>query len=441
MLSTLSRFLKYTGLPFATLVLVAGMGCLEPGSTPLGPQNSPASLPEDAVIITLSGPELGLVATRLDESRPLFETTVLFCGFDPASGFRAEPIFRFDAGGFEPVISGVEFAKLIPGFPDPSTEEPWLGDNPDLGRDIQVLVWRLPALGYGTEFLTRLAEIPGAYPITDTPTMLESGTSGVDLPPDSVAAWIAAGDTVNLAFEYLDALSEDGVIRLHSMRSDSTATVLQITPFSTNEAVQSREAVDDGLAAEKLDTGADFQERFFLATGVGRDAHLALNLPEDLRDSEVILVRAVLSFWPDSSGLFGMSPRDREDNDIGGLYLNEGGLTLELRAVDDSEPGSAGIEEGTVLESALALFEEHFTYEEGEGSSQLSATRLKEPFLLPLTRWVQDWMNGDDENHGISLRLRGEEERLRQVEWHLDPADPELAPKLEIIYVRRPDFD
>ncbi len=415
-------------------------GCLEPGPTPLGPENSPAPLPEDAEILVLEGEDLGLIPSRIEESQPLFETSMLFCGFDPVSGFRSEPVFRFDMADFEEILTGVESAKLIPGFPDASLDEPWLGDNPDLGKDIFVRVWRLAELDFSEEILTDLAALAeDAWPVTDLSVKLESGTTGIDLPPDSVDAWLTAGDTLNLALEYRDAESETGVIRLYSMRSDSSATFLQVTPV--NEDLQSREAVADGLLAAKHDQGVEFENRLLLATGVVRDAHLRLNLlPAFLVDPDIILIRAILELWPVDSTLFGMSPADREDNDVSGYYFYEGGLGLELRAVDSYDPESSEYAEGTVLESAIAIFEDYPTYDDDTGD-QLTATRLKVPFQLPLTRWVQDVANGEDENLGLSLHLGGEDERLRQVEWHLDGADPGLAPRLEIVYVRRPDFD
>ncbi len=423
----------------ALLIPILLTGCLEPGPTPLGPENSPASLPDDAEVLVLTGVDLGLVATRVEESRPLFSTDMLFCGFDPGSGFRSEPVFRFDMADFDEILTGVESAKLIAGFPAPLPDEPWLDDNPDLGKEIFVRVWRLANRDFGTEILTDLASLDtDAWPVTEVSVKLESGTTGIDLPADSVAAWLAETDTLNLALEYRDAESEIGVIRLYSSRSDSSSTFLQITPGS--EEVQSREAVDDGLLAAKLDQGAEFDGRLLLATGISRNVHLALTLPELLNDPDIILIRAILDFQPDSSGLFGMSPDDREDNDLSGYYYFEGGLSLALRAVDSDDPESADFEEGTLLESAIALFEDDPTYDDDTGD-QLSATRLKNPFRLPVTRWIQDWANGDDENFGLSLTLRGQDERLRQVELLLEGADPDLSPQLEIVYVRRPDFD
>jgi len=245
---------------------------------------------------------------------------------------------------------------------------------------------------------------------------------------------------VNLALEYDELQSEPGMIRLCSARSDSTAFTLQVTPESANEDVQSVEAFDDGLAAEKIDDGPEFDELLTLATGVTRDAHLSFALPDEVADPDIIIVRAVLEIWPREEGLFGMSPSDRNDNDINGLYLDENGLTVQIRAVDDSLPGSVGIEEGTLLENVLALFE--LNPLPGDSTTgALAPTMLREPFHLPLTRWVQDWANGEDENHGVTLRLSGEEERLRQLQWHLPEDSPELAPRLEILYLRRPDFE
>lgn len=424
---------------FALVALALLAGCLEPGPTPLGPEHSPVPIPDDAEVTFVTGVDLDLRVTTLRESRPLFDTTVLFCGLDEASGFRASPIFRFDMSEFDAIVSGVETAKLLPTFPDPSVDEPWNGDNPDMGKSILARVWRVPNLDFDSEILTRLDEIPGAYPITTDPdSLIQAGD--FSLPVDSVEAWLAAGDTVNLALEYDELLSEPGMIRLHSARSDSTPMALQLKPVLGSEEVQSIEAFDDGLAAEKVDDGPGFDEFLTLATGITRDAHLALDLPASLADPDIIIVRAVLELWPAGDGLFGMSPADRNDNDISGLYLNEGGLTVQIRAVDDSLSGSDGLEEGTLLENVLALFEEHITYDDDTGE-QLSDSRLREPFQMPLTRWIQDWANGEDENFGVTLRLNGEEERLRQAQWHLSEDVPDLAPRLEILYLRRPDFE
>jgi hypothetical protein len=422
--------------------LAVSLGCLEPGDTPLGSEHGLAPIPDDAQVFELAGDALGLRVTRLEESRSLFATDVLYCGFDPVSGFRAEPVFRFDCSELEPYVSGIETARLRPAFLGTDAEEPWLDDNPDLGHLVVVRVWRLPTLDFENEVITSLAAVAGAWPVTETADTLESGSlEAIALPPDSVAAWIAGDATVNLALGYEDALSEPGLVRLASIRADSSAATLEIEAVSSVEDAQSIEPTLDGQLADKLDTGAEFADRLLLATGVTRDAHLIFDLPDSLRDPEIILVRAILELWPDSSGLAGMGPLDRRDNDYAGFFLDEGGLTLALRAVDDSLPGSAGIETGTLLEAHLPVFAEHITYDDVDTALQLTATRLTEPLRLPLTDWLQDWMNGTDENVGLTLRLRGAEQRLRQVEWHLHPADPARAPRLELIYLRRPDFD
>jgi hypothetical protein len=431
-------------LPILLLVgLAASLGCLEAGDTPLGAENGLAPIPEDALIFELSGEALGLRVTRLEESRPLFATEVLYCGFDAASGFRAEPVFRFDCSALDTFVAGIATASLLPTFPAQNADSLWLDDNPDLGRDVKVRVWRLPALDFEDEVITGLAAIPEAWPVTDVPVALESG-SEVPLPPDSVKAWILEAAVVTLALGYEDAASEPGLLRLISMRSSATGTVLQIVPSSGNEATQSIEATLDGQLADKLDTGAEFADRLLLATGVTRDVHLAFDLPDSLRDPDIILVRAFLELGPDPSATVGLSPADQRDNESGGLYFNEGGLTLQLQAVDDSLPGSAGIETGRLLESQLSVFEKYLTYEDPPNTDvQLTASRLTTPLRLPLTDWLQDWMNGADENAGLTLRLGGAEERLRQVAYFLDASAPHdsLAPRLELIYVRRPDFD
>lgn len=438
-LSARRRFAR--SLPALLLVgLAMSLGCLEPGNTPLGAGSGLAPIPEEARVFSLAGEALGLRFTRLEESRPLFATEVLYCGFDEASGFRAEPVFRFDCSRLEPYVAGIATARLLPDFLRADVEKPWLDDNPDIDRAVFVRVWRLPDRDFETEVLTGLAAVTGAWPLSASPVALQAGSEGLPLPADSVEAWIAADLTVHLALGYEDALSEPGLLRLTSMRSDSTAAVLRIDPVSSAETVQSTETILDGILAAKDDQGPAFADRLLLATGVTRDAHLIFDLPDSLRDPSLLLVRAILELWPDSSGLVGMGPSDRRDNDLGGLFLDEGGLTLALQAVDDSLPGSAGIETGRVLEARLSVFAPYLTYDD-ETEDQLTATRLREPLRLPLTTWLQDWMNGEDENCGLTLRLSGETERLRQVVWHLRPGDPALAPRLELLYLRRPDFD
>lgn len=417
-------------------LLALGMGCLEPGDTPLGAEYSPAPLPDDAAVYAARGAALNLRVTRIEESHPLFDTEVLACGADSASGFRAEPVFRFDCGAFTPYVAGIETARLAPTFPDAGGDSLWAGDNPDLGRDVAVSVWRLPDMDFENVVLDQaVRDIPGAWPVTGVvDTLLSAAT--LSLPPESLEVWIAAGDTVNLALAYEDALSEPGLVRLISRRSSATATTLQIESVSVNEDPQSLEPFDDGNAATKDDTGAAFTDRLVLATGVTRDALLQFDLPDSLRDPDIILVRAVLQLWPDDGSLVGLSPGDRADNDVGGFALDEGGLTVKIQAVDDSLPGSAGFDEGRVLEQRLALFTAADDPAETDPPTVIAA-----PLALPLTTWLQDWANGDDENHGVTLRLNGATERLRQVAYLLDPADAELSPRLELLYLRRPDFD
>ena len=445
MLNSLTASRRH-GRPLPILLLVGlavSLGCLEPGDTPLGPDHGMAPIPADAQVFERAGEALGLRVMRLEESRPLFATQVLYCGFDSVSGFRAEPVFRFDCSGLEPYLSGIARAQLRPTFPSPNESKPWLGDNPDLGRMVKVRVWRLPDLDFESEVLTGLSAVPGAWPLSaEVADLKVSGT--LPLPPDSVDAWIAEGAVVHLALGYEDALSEAGLLRLFSTRGDSTPTVLQIEAVSSAEATQSIEPTLDGQLADKLDGGAEFTDRLLLATGVTRDAHLIFDLPDSLRDPTLILVRAILKLWPDPSGLAGEGPRDRRDNESAGLYLNEGGLTVALQAVDDSLPGSAGIKDGLLLESRLSVFEFNPSYEDNDPThTQLTETQLTAPLRLPLTKWLQAWMNGTDENIGITLRLSGAEERLRQVAYFLDASVPEdsLKPRLELIYLRRPDFD
>lgn len=434
--------LRNRPLALGLLVLLPlAAGCLEPGPTPLGVENAPVALPDEAIRLELGGAALNLRLTRLDgDPVPLFETEVLYCGVDPVSGFRAEPIFRFDTGEFADPEFGLDGAGLLPAFTVGRTDSLWRDDNPDLASETYVRILRLPDdLDLEADTIERLDAIAGAYPLDpDAEPVLLEGSTPIALPADSLAAWIADDLSVILGLEFVDAASEPGLKRLVSTRSSDTPVVLQGSFVGEDD--DSVEPELDGIAALKDDLGGEFADRLFLATGIQRDAHLIFDLPDTLQDPAFLFVQAALLLYPDSSGLMGMGPDDREDNLISGLYLNEGGLTLNLRAVDDSLPGSTGIEDGTLLEDRLALFEQDIDYSDDD-SEQISATNLREPFRLPLTDWLQQWANGEDENFGITLRLDGAEERLRQVEWHFHAADPELAPRLEILYLRRPDFD
>jgi hypothetical protein len=66
---------------------------------------------------------------------------------------------------------------------------------------------------------------------------------------------------------------------------------------------------------------------------------------------------------------------------------------------------------------------------------------MASPLTLRLTSWIQDWLNGDDENFGLTLSMGAQGERPREAAWHVDPMDPDLRPSLELIYLRRPEFD
>ncbi len=439
------------------LLLLLASGCLEPGPTPLGPEIIETPLPDDAILYRVSGADsLGLTAQVWEDSVALFDSEMLFCGLDSLTGFRAEPVWVFDASELGSYDGAVTSAWLQLNFPDSSPDFPEDGDNPDLGRDVRVRLWRLDGEPDGANPLSTIfdlgdaTQVPLHRPTREDdyePFPLELSGEGFLLPPELVRGWIDDAQRVTLGLEWVDpdayGAGERGMIRLYSLRStplasDST-TAAQLKIDDGGGTRHRAEALEDGFAAARLG-GQDQAGALVLATGLPRSAHLSVDLPASLRNPDLMVIRARLALWPDSSLLFGASPADRSDNLLSGLPFDEGGLTLHLRAADDSLSGSAGLEEGGVLKSELPVFGESLQYNEA-GDSLLSRSQMKEPLWLPLTTWVQDWANGDDENFGLTLELNGATERLRQAGWDLDPTDPERRPRLEILYVWRPDFE
>jgi len=87
----------------------------------------------------------------------------------------------------------------------------------------------------------------------------------------------------------------------------------------------------------------------------------------------------------------------------------------------------------------LAIPEDDFLGLAGALDVYTAQNQAAEPLALPITPWVQNWITGDEENHGLLLALNGEDERPRCLSFFID--EPGKDPKLEIFYARRPDFD
>ena len=444
----------------AASVVVLLAGCLEPGDTPLGPEVVETEIPEGAILYEESDAAvLGLDSFTWDKAIPLFDASMLFCGFDPGTGFRAEPVWCFDpTDGLDEATGGVERAWLQLNFPQQNDSFPQEGDNPDLdsGHRVLVRLWHLAELPDPESPLSSplnpLALGAFQVPVTDSllqapdlePFALEAAKPYY-LPPDTVQAWIDAGEQLALALEWVEGAGVPGMIRIYSRRSEAADDVSTAASLIIEDALgepSSTKAVSDGMAAGRAASLPPDPGRLTLATGVPRRGHLTLALPDSLRDSRLLVIRATLQLHPDTSALFGMSPDDYSDNlNSYGTPSSEGGLSLHLRAADSADLGSDGLEEGTVLKSALPVWEENLVYYEGTSILHYRS-RLREPLSLPLTEWVQDWANGDDANFGLTLMLNGEDERLRQCAWFLAdaPADS-LLPKLSILYAWRPDLD
>jgi hypothetical protein len=339
-------------------------------------------------------------------------------------------------------------------LPDANLDLTENGDNPDIEREVMVRLWELaeePATDQALSApldLTSAAQVPlyssGGEEL-DEPFRLEfvSG-EGYRLPPDRVEAWIAAGERVTLALEWVDpaesGIGETGMIHIYSrlsapLEGDSLTSAVLKVRFGANEGLSATSVLEGQALSRET---SDSPELLLLGTGIARRVHLSLELPDSLRDSRIMIVRAQLSLYPVDSLLFGFGPVDRNDNKSGGLPALEGGLTMTVRAADDSVVGSAGLTEGEALTRILSVFEEPDSPGDIEDPAEFNL--MTHPLELPLTTWIQDWANGNDENWGLTLELGGLEERARQAAWHIEPADS-LRPILEIIYLRRPDFE
>lgn len=432
-------------------------GCLEPGSTPLGPEVIEQDIPEDARIWRAGGADsLGLTVTAWEEPIALFEPEMLVVGEDPASGFRGEAVWCFDLSGWEDEAGVLNQLYLGLSFPDPDAVHVQDDDNPDLGKDVLVRLWRLPGPPDTSVPLTYPLDLDGAtqVPLRNAdgtldfePFVLETPSGeGFRLPEDSLAAWIAAGDTLCLAMEH--AGGEPGLIRVIARGSwkddDQSEAVLKIR-YDDGEGGEAGDSRDCWLDAQALDrqSPTDLTGRLVLATGLPRVCHLALGcldsfprfLPGWQEGRQLMVIRCRLYVAPDSSSLFGLGPVDRNDNLSAGLPANEGGLTLNLYASDVDGPQAPGEVEGVLLDSWIDVFKEHPYVD------SILRVEPRDPLPLPLTGWLQDVAAGEDEDAGLVLYLDGRDDRPRSLEYLIDPADPADRPRLEIVYTWRPEYD
>ncbi|MBC8367254.1 hypothetical protein H8E52_07585 [bacterium] len=418
--------------PLIWLLLLPLLACLEPGPTPLGPQSSDLDPPGELLVY-----EPGItpiISVRFwEEELPLYDPEMLYCGDDRVlSGFKAEPIWSFDlsaAEEFEPYITGATFIVDLPPaswIPEGSSEE-LVGDNPDLDRNIRVDLMSFDTWPGSEEILTSL---DGLSPVDAT----GAGPYAVDEDIDTQFAipisreltieWLEAsanGDSLNLAFQ-LPISNDSGLLRLYSLSSqtpageDATPARLVIDYFIDESKSETIYCAKNGQALSRIDpVGAG---EISLATGMARFTQLSVFLPDSLRADDLMVMRARLYLCPDSASIIGAGVQDR---DSGGLTLR----ALALNEEFDVDAPEYNEDDNYGLVSALDLFD-------GFGDPLNTIT-------IPLTTWVQEWMQGDRENHGIVLALNGRDERPRSFSFFLD--EPGKDPRLEIIYARRPDFE
>ncbi len=409
------------------------LACLQPGPTPMGPEVSDLDPPPD---LMLYESELGMAVLSVsywEEPTDLFTPTMLFCGDDRLkTGFKAEPIWSFDlsaAEEYEPYVTGAELVADLPPtvwIPEGSTEE-LEGDNPDLDKNITVKLMSFanwPDTETPLESLADLGleDVLGGDPVGVNPDF--NTEFRIPVPRETVQAWLQSsidGDSLNLAFE-LPGTEDSGLLRLYSLNSLApqdtvpAAARLEISYYIDEDKVETVECARNGQALSRDDPVGVGE--ITLATGLPRYTFITLQLPDSLRRDDLMVMRARLYLSPDPDAIEGMGVQDREPD----------GLTLRAVAPDEEFDTDTPVypeEDYYGLASSVDLYDSY-----GD---------LLDSVYIPLTPWIQDWMEGDRENHGIILSLNGADERPRSLAFYLDEAGKE--PRLEIIYARRPDFD
>ena len=411
------------------LLLLLTAACLRPGPTPLGPELS--DLPVPPVVERMVDSTLVSSIFSWDEPLPLFNPTMLFCGRDRVSGFHSEPLFSFHLDDFAGSPSSLLQAGLLlhlpPQFWPVEEDAPW--DNPHIERDLQVRLLRLSSWPDPEEPLESLEALDAwaisdeYFRITDYQTLY-----GIPLPLDSVQAWVdssAVGEEVHIALE-LAQDSDDGILRIYAISSlahdadseEASATraslKIQYETDGGDTPDWNKDCERNGLA---LGRSSEADATLELASGLPRYCHLELDLPESLLDSSIVVLGARLSLYPDSLATFGVGP---EEDGPWGISLR---LLAPLDSLDHSSPLLP--EDARVLQSSVDLY--------------TSSSQLQDPLVLTITSWLQDWIHGEADNHGLILELNGLDERLRSFRWHQE--GPGLSPRLEVFSTGRPDFD
>jgi len=397
----------------------------------MGPDASDLEAPEDLLVyqhvLFLSSAATG------SDSLPLFSPTMLLCGQDRNhSGFKAEPIWSFeldDLQEFEPYLTSAEFVVDLPPAawtPDGSSEElDW--DNPDLDRHIVV---RLQSFPEWPDEESPLHSLDGLNAVDvaegDPVGIADEGPPQFRIPIDLVTlrAWIAASENdeaTNLAFQLSDA-SDSGMLRLYALNSRAPQDTippparLKISYFDGQEQDFTLDCAKNAQVLSRPDAGQS--GGIELSTGITTFRLLQLDLPEELRSDSLMILRARLYLYPDLDHFAGVGGHDRDAD----------GLSMRVIAP----------REALDLEN-LAIPEDDFLGLAGALDVYTAQNQAAEPLALPITPWVQNWITGDEENHGLLLALNGEDERPRCLSFFID--EPGKDPKLEIFYARRPDFD
>jgi hypothetical protein len=445
--------------PLLLLLPLLALGCFESEITPYGPEAITGDLPDGAQVISLTA--ANLTSDDWEEYSGLFESGILSCGFDETSGFRSEPVFQFEMTGalqeardFQITQAYLKFT-FAAHYPDSLAGD----DNPDLGDDVMVRLWLLPAMPAAEETdLNGAIPIPfgmeGAAELDTLPIKLDrpEGLERFAIPTDLATTWLDQGEPVILALGWVapgEPGNPDGVngmINLHSLRTGSdtgASLILYYLDENLEDQNVNAQCSDDGMVAQRTDPGIDSGSKLVLLTGYHNAVSLHFSGIDSLWDllegPELLLIKATLTLYPDSSLLFGLGPKDRHDN-IGSLgYPSaEGGLTMRVSSATGGIPEDPEISSDDLIVSGLNLMT---TVDAGDDSTGtvIQGPALKEPLVIPLIEWLQDYSAGTTSNKSLVLSLNRRDERLRQLAYHLEGDD--LTPRLEITYIRRPGLE
>jgi hypothetical protein len=442
------------------LLALGAAACLEPGQTPLGVDVLEIPIPEDARILIVDDPALLQLTVEPWGEAPiaLAAPEMLFCGYDSVMGALAEPVWVFDAGALDVDSADVEEAFLRLKLPNPDLissnpeDDQHLiipGDNPDLAKGADVRLWRLPASPDPALPLVSPLDLGGAEQVP----IFQNGVASLEpvhlslpgivtlrIDEEMAKRWIGAGDTVAMAMEVASPYEGQGLVRLFAQASsaiDSVASEPARFGVQLDGGDATIAAMDELQAVGRWQAPPYLAERLIVSTGLPRSSRLHLALPDSLRSNELLVMRASLLLCPREYRA--VAPWERADNIVSGLPIDEGGLALKVAAaLPDAFPADPeDLDDATILKNRLSLF----TLYTGSTSIDYYSTVPLDTLRVPITRYVQDWANGDNENPGIDLILGGQDDRLRQLEWELTPADPARRPRLEIVYARGAGYE